>query len=175
MAPQRDGLAEIDGELLRGLIAGVAATAAMTLSQTMEMKLTGRKPSVAPGEALCLALGIETRTEVEEQRLADEAHWAYGAMWGLGHAALRDIAEPARTLLYFAVVWSAGAALLTSTKLAPPPNEWDTQSLITDLVHHAVFAVAGSLVWHALNRHQTRVPNTGNRMIQRDRALYAIT
>jgi hypothetical protein len=62
--------------IVRGLCAGLAGTAAMSLSQRIEMALTGRGPSATPAEALCLLLGIEARTEAQEQRLAEEAHWA---------------------------------------------------------------------------------------------------
>lgn len=138
------------GEIARGLLAGLAGTVAMSLSQQIEMKLNGRKPSATPAEALCLLLGFETRTDAEEQRLAEEAHWAYGTMWGLGHSIIRPLPEPGRTLLYLAAVWSAGATLLTVTRLAPPPTQWETESLMSDLAHHAVYAGVGSLAYHLL-------------------------
>lgn len=36
-----------------GLAAGVAGTAAVTASQALEMRLTGREPSTTPAEAVC--------------------------------------------------------------------------------------------------------------------------
>lgn len=138
------------GEIVRGLLAGLAGTAAMSLSQRIEMKLNGRKPSATPAEALCLLLGFETRTEAQEQRLAEEAHWAYGTMWGLGHSVTRPIPEPARTLVYLAGIWGAGVALLSAARLAPPPTRWRSESLLSDLAHHAVYAGVGSLAYHAL-------------------------
>lgn len=144
------GLRISGGEIVRGLLAGLAGTAAMSLSQQIEMAVTGRQPSATPAEAFCLLLGFETRTEAEEQRLADEAHWAYGTMWGLGHSLAPPIREPARSLVYLAAVWSAGTALLTVTRLSPPPTEWKTQSLLSDIAHHAVYAGVGSLVYRAL-------------------------
>lgn len=138
------------GSVARGLIAGLAGTAAMSASQQIEIALTGRIPSATPAEALCLMLGFETRSEAEEQRLANEAHLAYGTMWGVGHSATAQMSEPARTLLYFAGVWAAGAALLTFTGLAPPPTRWKASSLMSDLAHHAIYAAVGSLAHHAL-------------------------
>lgn len=137
-------------EIARGLIAGLAGTAAMSLSQKAEMALTGRKPSATPAEALCLLLGFETRTEAEEQRLAEEAHWAYGTIWGLGHSLTRPIPEPARSLVYLAAVWGAGTTLLTATRLSPPPTQWTTESLLSDIAHHAVYAGVGGLAYRAL-------------------------
>lgn len=139
-------------EIFRGLLAGLIGTAAMTLSQKIEMELTGRKPSSAPAEALCVALGIETRTEAEEQRLAEQAHWAYGTAWGLGHSLTHSMREPTRSVIYFAAVWGAGAALLSAMRLAPPPTQWKPNLLMTDLVHHAVYAAVGSLAYRALGK-----------------------
>ena len=44
----------------KGVIAGVAGTAAMTVSSTLEAKLRGRPFSTAPAKAATKALGIET-------------------------------------------------------------------------------------------------------------------
>lgn len=124
----------------------------MTLSQTAEMRATGRKPSSTPAQALCLLLGFETRTEVQEHRLADRVHWAYGTMWGLGQLPLRRVPEPLRTLLYFGTVWASGAGMLTATELSPPPTEWSAGSLASDLGHHAVFAAAAGMAAHLLEK-----------------------
>jgi len=128
----------------------------MSLSQAIEMKLTGRKPSNSPAEALCVLLGFETRTEQQEHRLADELHWAYGTTWGLGRVPLARIPEPEQSLLYFLGLWGSGAALLTTTRLSPPPTQWSTRSLVTDLVHHAVYAAAGGIAAHWLRRRAVR-------------------
>lgn len=155
MTPERESGPCRDGAsakvLIRGLLAGLAATAAMSLSQQIEMALTGRRPSSTPAEALCLVLGIETRTEAQEQRLVSEAHWAYGSVWGLGHTiSSRWFDEPSRTTVYFLAVWAAGAALLSITGLAPPPYQWKPKSLASDLLHHGIYAIAGSAAYRAL-------------------------
>ena len=126
----------------------------MRLSQRVEMAVTGRKPSTTPAEAVCVLLGIETRTEAQEQRFAEEAHWAYGTAWGLGQVPLRRIAEPARTLLYVATVWTAGVALITGLRLAPPPTKWSPASLVADLMHHLVYAAAAGLTFAGLERRR---------------------
>ncbi|MGN6532624.1 MAG: hypothetical protein ACTHK0_12845, partial [Ginsengibacter sp.] len=43
----------------KGLIAGLVGTAAITLSQTIERKMTGKPTSFAPGDAASKALDIE--------------------------------------------------------------------------------------------------------------------
>jgi hypothetical protein len=47
------------GALGKGLIAGLVGTAAITLSQAIERKITGKPTSFAPGDAASKALDIE--------------------------------------------------------------------------------------------------------------------
>ena len=138
-------------DLMIGVAAGLAGTAAMSLSQRAEMALSGRKPSASPALAVCKLLGFETRTSAQEQRLAEEMHWVYGTAWGVGHSALSSFPEPVRSIVYMGAVWSAGALLMDVTGIAPPPTEWKAGSLITDLTHHAVYTAFGALVFHALH------------------------
>ena len=42
----------------KGVVAGFAGTAAMTVSSTVEMRLRGRAPSTAPADATAKVLGI---------------------------------------------------------------------------------------------------------------------
>ena len=65
-----------------GLVAGLAGTAAMTLSSMVEMKLRGRSASKAPAQAICKSLGLETVSEEAQTRLNNLVHWGYGTAWG---------------------------------------------------------------------------------------------
>lgn len=142
--------------VLDGLAAGLAGTAAMSLSQRVEMAATGRELSATPAKAVCQLLGFETHTQAQEQHLALAAHWAYGTTWGLAQSLLSRVPEPERSLLYFPAVWGVGATLLTGSKLAPPPTQWSTKSLLTDLGHHAIYTAAVSLAFHFLRRFARR-------------------
>ncbi len=66
-----------------GLMAGLAGTAAITLSQAIEMKLTRRPPSTAPVDAASKVLDIEATGQQEKQKVSQEIHWAYGTAWGV--------------------------------------------------------------------------------------------
>lgn len=152
-SPARGSSQTVDlNRILFGLAAGLAGTAAMSVSQRIEIALTGREPSTSPAEAMCNLLGFETRTTPEERRLAEEAHWAYGTAWGLGHPVMQAIPEPGRSLAYLATVWSAGAMLMSATRVAPPPTQWKPRSLASDLLHHAVYTAAGALTFAVLIR-----------------------
>lgn len=135
-----------------GLAAGVAGTVAMTASQAIEIRLTGRKPSTSPAEAVCMLLGIETRSGEQKTRLAREMHWAYGIALGLGQIVVGRLREPQRSLSYLAGIWSAGTVLVTATGVSPPPTRWGAKALLTDIMHHAVYAGVASLGAHLFAR-----------------------
>ena len=74
----------------RGILAGAAGTAAMTLSSTLEAKLRGRPYSTAPAKAAARALGIETFDDGEAYaRFSNLVHWGYGTGWGVARGMLR--------------------------------------------------------------------------------------
>jgi len=57
-----------------GLLAGLAGTAAVTISQAVEMDLTGRQPSSTPAEAVEKVLGIRAVDDRISQRPHRHAH-----------------------------------------------------------------------------------------------------
>lgn len=57
--------ADLARSIGKGLFAGMAGTAAMTISSTVETKLRGRKPSDAPAEAAAKVLGV---SPIEEKK-----------------------------------------------------------------------------------------------------------
>ena len=76
----------------KGVLAGVAGTAAMTVSSTLEAKLRGRSFSTAPAQAAARALGIETFDDGEAYaRFSNLVHWGYGTGWGVARGLLRAI------------------------------------------------------------------------------------
>jgi len=71
----------------RGLAAGVAGTAALTLSQRAEMALTGREASDLPARVAERALRTKFRGRTRE-RVAFVTHWVNNSQVGLSRAAL---------------------------------------------------------------------------------------
>src|SRR5688572_30890642 len=68
----------------RGLLAGLAGTAAMTVSSSLEARLRGRPASSAPARATTKVLGIrEFDSELAYNRFSDLSHWGYGTGWGV--------------------------------------------------------------------------------------------
>jgi hypothetical protein len=68
-------LGDLAADVGKGLFAGAAGTAAMTVSSTLEMKIRGRPPSSAPADAAAKVLGVEPRGEKEQARFSNLIHW----------------------------------------------------------------------------------------------------
>src|SRR5438552_10174904 len=96
----------------RGLIAGLAGTAAITISSTIEMKLRGRKPSTTPGKVAGKVLGVRARDQEGMMRFSNIIHWDYGMSWGLflSAAELAGLSGTPASLAHFAAVWGAALA-----------------------------------------------------------------
>lgn len=146
-------LRQLASSIGKGLFAGAAGTAAMTISSTIEMKLRGRKPSDAPAQAAAKVLGVSPVGENEKKKFSNLVHGGYGTGWGamrgvIGAIGLRG--APAR-VLFFAAVWGTELTMLSSLGVAPPATEWGREELAIDAAHHLVYATITSLVYEALD------------------------
>ena len=76
-------LGELGSAIGKGLLAGLAATAAITLSQMIEMKITKREPSEAPVKVASEVKGVKPVNAAQKGKVSQEIHWAYGTVWGV--------------------------------------------------------------------------------------------
>ena len=138
-----------------GLMAGLAGTAAITLSQAIEMKLTNRPPSTAPVDAASKVLDIEATGRQEKEKVSQEVHWAYGTAWGVprGIIALAGLKGWPATLAHFVAIWGTAQVMLPSLAGSPPITEEEPQAIGIDVLHHAVYAIATGLVYDAIDQH----------------------
>ncbi len=145
---------DVAGAMGKGLVAGVAGTALMTLSSTIEMKLTGRPASSAPADAAAKVLGVEATGDAEKARFSNVVHWAYGTTWGAvrGLVGAVGLTGPTAAGAHFAAVWGSGLAMLPALGVAPPVREWGAKALLTDACHHLVYAAGAGLAYAALDR-----------------------
>lgn len=99
-------LGEIAAAFGKGVFAGVAGTAAMTVSSTLEMKLRERPSSSAPARAAAKVLGVEPVDEAAEARFSSIVHWGYGSAWGSvrGLLAATGLSGPAATAAHLGAV-----------------------------------------------------------------------
>ena len=78
----RVSIGDIAAAFGKGIFAGVAGTAVMTISSTIEMKLRGRPASSAPAQAATKVLGVQPIDDESEARFSNLVHWGYGSAWG---------------------------------------------------------------------------------------------
>jgi hypothetical protein len=138
----------------KGVLAGLAGTAAMTVSSTLEAKIRGRAFSTAPADAAAKLLGIaEFDSPEAKDRFSNTVHWSYGTGWGVLHGLLRGLGLSARTATpaHFASVWGSALVMLPALDVAPPVTLWGRTEVAIDVWHHAVYAVATGLAFDLLD------------------------
>jgi hypothetical protein len=155
---EENALGELAGAIGKGLLAGLAGTVAITVSQMIEMKITGRQPSDTPVNVASQVTGATPANKSEKEKLNNGIHFAYGTTWGAvrGLLGLAGLKGPAATLVHFAAIWGTELVMLPQYDVAPPVNEQDPKSLGVDALHHAVYAVVSGLVYDALDAGNER-------------------
>ena len=138
----------------KGLVAGFAGTAAMTISSTIEAKLRGRAPSSAPARATTKALGIAAFEDaVAQARFNDLSHWGYGTGWGVFRGLLDAAGMPPgkATAAHGAAVWGSAQVTLPALDVSPPAIFWAKEEIAIDAFHHTVYAVATGLAYELIS------------------------
>ena len=142
------------GAVGKGLVAGFAATLAITASQMIEMQLTGRKPSSEPADAAAKVLDIKPNSEVAKERFSQMVHFGYGTAWGaaLGLLYAFGIKGKPATATHYAAITGASLTMPAALKVSPPASEWTQQQIVINLFHHLVYAVTATLIYESLDR-----------------------
>jgi hypothetical protein len=139
----------------KGLLAGAAGTAAMTVSSTIEAKLRGREFSTAPAKAATKALGIELFEDGEAYgRFSNLVHWGYGTGWGVARGVFRAFGlSPAfATPAHFTALWGSALYSLPKYDVAPPVFDWPPEEIAIDVFHHLVYVTATAKAYELLER-----------------------
>lgn len=144
------------GAATRGLVAGAAGTAVMTLAQSVYYKSQGTEPSSTPAEvAKRIIRGLFHRT-VDEGRtelLNNLMHWSYGSSWGISYGLVqgtfRRRAFPSG-LSFGTAVWGASLVHLPAMKLAPPVWEYPPSQLASDAGFHLIYGAATAAAYAVL-------------------------
>jgi hypothetical protein len=138
----------------KGLVAGFAGTAAMTVSSTLEAKLRGRAASSAPARATTKALGIAAFEDaVAQARFNDLSHWGYGTGWGIVRGLLDAAGLPPSkaTAAHGAAVWGSAQVTLPALDIVPPAVFWPKQEIAVDAFHHTIYALATGLAYELIS------------------------
>ncbi|HVW13197.1 MAG TPA: hypothetical protein VHB54_05230 [Mucilaginibacter sp.] len=146
--------ATISSAIGRGLLAGLAGTAAITLSQMIEMRITKRKPSEAPVKVAEQVTKVKPAAEESKEKVAQEIHWAYGTCWGLarGLIGLTGLKGLPAIVIHFAAIWGTVLVVLPSFDAGPKVREEGPKTIAIDALHQAVYATAAGLAFDALER-----------------------
>jgi hypothetical protein len=143
------------GSIGKGVLAGLAGTAAMTVSSTVEAKVRRRAFSTAPADAAAKVLGISGfRDEAAHSRFSNLVHWGYGTGWGVTRGLLRATGmSPGRaTATHLAALWGSEQVMLPALAVAPPVTMWGREEVAIDGFHHAVYALSTGLAYELLGR-----------------------
>jgi hypothetical protein len=144
---------------VRGVIAGFAGTAAMTLAYGAERRLRpgvqgplDYDDSLVPGQIVARVLRLPGVTARGERDLGLMLRWGYGSAFGMWHVALRRVLpEPWASLAFGATLMSATLNLFPLLGRTPPPWRWPPDVLATSFGTHAVYVTAVAIVDAALD------------------------
>jgi hypothetical protein len=129
----------------------------MTLSSSIEQRLSRRPPSTAPARAAARVLGIEKfSSDAAHRRFGTLTHWGYGVGWGVPRAVLRALGlHPAlATAVHGAALWTSEQVMLPALDVAPPFVFWSRKEIAIDAWHHLVYTVATALAYEVLDASQ---------------------
>ena len=134
----------------KGLLAGFAGTAAMTVSSTLEARWRGRPASSAPARATAKVLGIkEFDGDLARARFNDLSHWGYRTGWGVvrGLLSAAGLSPRAATAAHGAAIYGSAQVTLPALEIAPPVIFWPKQEIAIDAFHHDVYTAATGLAY----------------------------
>ena len=151
-------LGDLAANFGKGLFAGLAGTVAMTVSSTLEMKISGRPASETPAQAAEEVLNVQPNDEESEALFSNLVHWGYGTGWGSVRGLLDSagLSGPAATLAHLALVWGSEQVILPALGVSAPVFKYGGKATATDLLHHIVYASATGLAYSYLKRSQSR-------------------
>lgn len=134
--------------LVRGLLAGVAGVAAMTLAEKLEQAVTGRPNSYVPAHTLERLLGLPERPDSERLGLNWTMHWGQGILLGAVRAlmARHGFRGPVGSFIFLNLRLINDQSLENATGVGAPPWTWPRDEQVIDLLHKAVYAYVTGLV-----------------------------
>jgi hypothetical protein len=137
-----------------GLAAGVAGTAAMSLSSTIEARVRHREPSTAPAGAASKLLGVKPEGEEQAKRFNVIVHWAYGTGWGAvrGLLGCTGLPAPAASAVHLAALWGSEQVMLPALGVSPPLTRQRPAEIAIAAWHELVYVAAAGAAYEALNR-----------------------
>ena len=144
--------------LVRGLVAGVAGVAAMTLAEKLEQQFTRRPDSYVPAHTLQRLLG---KPESDDLPANWTMHWGQGILLGAvrGWMAERGIRGPFASFLFLNLRLLNDQTLENLTGAGAPPWTWPVDEQVIDVAWKGVYAfVTGAVADRLISSDQAPEP-----------------
>lgn len=146
---RRGGRGEVEwpGVVVRGLIAGLAGVAAMTVAEKIEQAVTRRPNSFMPAHTLGRLLRLP---HPDSDRLGRNwaMHWGQGIVLGPVRAAMarRGMGGPMGSFIFASLRLLNDQTLENATGAGAPPWTWPRGEQVIDLVHKGIYAFVTGVV-----------------------------
>jgi hypothetical protein len=144
----------------RGLIAGAAGVAAMTVAEKIEQAVTRRPNSYVPAHTLERLLGLAEKPDDDRLRLNWAMHWGQGIALGAvrGVMAKRGVRGPVGSLIFANIRLINDQTLENATGVGSPPWTWPIDEQAIDLLHKGIYAFVTGIVADALVEGPPGIP-----------------
>lgn len=140
-----------------GLIAGLAGTAAATLTKKLDKHCNNERSSEkAILEVASKVLDIKPSTEEKKDKVLEEVHWIHGSAMGAvrGMLSLWGIRGLAGTAMHLGVLWYVEKMLLPDAKKVFPYVEAGKsileekrETMVRECAHQAVYALVTGIIF----------------------------
>ncbi len=134
--------------VIRGMLAGLAGVAAMTIAEKLEQMFTRRPNSYVPAHTLERLLKLPHKPDEERLALNWTMHWGQGIVLGAlrGIMAEHGLRGPMGSFILLNLRLLNDQTLENATGTGALPWTWPEDEQVVDLVHKAVYAfVSGSV------------------------------
>ena len=133
-----------------GLAAGLAGTAAMSVSTAIEIRLGAEPASAAAAEAASKLLRVRPGT----RWFGAIVHLGYGSGWGLARAALGSLglSAPAASAVHLAALWTSEQVALPGLGVSAPVTRQRPSDIAADAWNCLAYAAVTSAVYELLDR-----------------------
>jgi hypothetical protein len=142
--------------IFRGLIAGAAGVAAMTVAEKVEQVFTHRPNSYVPAHTLARLIHLR-EPDTDRRWLNWLMHWGQGGLLGIVRAWLGDrgIDGPFGSFMFWNLRLAADQTLENATGAGRPPWTWPRSEQVIDIAHKGVYAFTTGAVTDALQLRKT--------------------
>ena len=133
-----------------GVAAGLAGTAAMSVSTAIETRLGAQPASAAAPQAAGKVLGIRPRTKW----FGALVHLGYGSGWGLARAVLGNVglSAAAASAIHLAALWTSEQIALPVLGVSAPVTRQRPGDVAADAWNCLAYAAVTSAVYELLDR-----------------------